>query len=435
MKRTLSVSVLGMVMGILLSQPAAAARTPSAPSLKPDLVAASEVISTRDANLMREALAAVDRGDWGKVRRIEGQIYDETARDILTWYRARRDVTMPFGQLNDALERLGSWPETATIRANAEERIQLSGLSANERIAWFESHDGAKTGGGGIILADAYRRVGLHDKSLAEIRQVWHGRSLSRELSQRVMANYGGKLTQDDHRKRMDFLLWTRQTSAATRLKPLLTSDWQALSEARIRLILRRRGVDAAIDAVPASLEAHPGLVFDRAYWRRKRGLTQDVPYLLRGIDGEDVPVAGRGRLWSERNLAMRTALKKAQFALAYDLAVSHGLTSGPSFAEAEWAAGWIALRHLSRPERALAHFETLKTGVGTPISLARADYWTGRAKEALNDADGANAAYLEAADYQFTYYGQLAAEKVSSLTIDLSQQVIVTPEDRTIFA
>ena len=128
-------------------------------------------------------------------------------------------------------------------------------------------------------------------------RKAWHGRTLTKEMSQRTYARYKSKLNQDDHRKRVDFLLWTRQTTAAGRMKSLLTPDWQALLDARSKLIRRARGVDAAVDSVSTELQSHPGLMFDRAEWRRRARLRDRITPLLRQIDGADVPAAGRSRL------------------------------------------------------------------------------------------------------------------------------------------
>jgi soluble lytic murein transglycosylase len=253
-------------------------------------------------------------------------------------------------------------------------------------------------------------------------------------MSQRTYARYKNKLTQNDHRKRVDFLLWTRQTTAAGRMKSLLTPDWRALLDARSKLIRRARGVDAAVDAVSTELQSHPGLMFDRAEWRRRARLKDRVVPLLRQIDGADVPAAGRSRLWKARHPQVRVALKDSDWALAYELAAPHGMTTGRDFAEAEWTAGWIALRHMDNPERALQHFEALEQGVSTPISLSRAFYWKGRALEAMNLTEDAQAAYAEAAQYRFSYYGQLAAEKAMQGTIDLSTSYTLTDEDRANF-
>ena len=47
-----------------------------------------------------------------------------------------------------------------------------------------------------------------------------------------------------------------------------------------------------------------------------------------------------------------------------------------------------------------------------SPISLGRAGYWEGRALEALGRDDDAQAAYAFGAEYQTSFYGQLAAER-----------------------
>ncbi|MEL6860691.1 MAG: lytic transglycosylase domain-containing protein [Pseudomonadota bacterium] len=413
---------------------ASVAQSATAPSLKPQLVAASDVIASRDAALLRDGLQAVDRADWFEVRQAESQIRDTTARDILTWYRARRDWRMSFDEMDRALTRLGGWPETAEIRARTEEVMALSTLDARARVAWFENHGGAKSGPGHIVYAKALDALGRDDEAMVEVRKAWHGRTLPKEVSQKTYSKYKNKLTQADHRKRVDFLLWTRQTTAAGRMKSLLTPDWQALLDARSKLIRRARGVDSAVDAVSRDLQDHPGLMFDRAEWRRRARMTDRVVPLLREINGADVPAAGRGRLWKARHPQVRVALKNGDWRLAYELAAPHGMTSGRDFAEAEWTAGWIALRHLDDPARGLKHFEALETGVSTPISLSRAHYWMGRAHEALDNEAEAQTAYAKAAEYRFSYYGQLAAEKVMQSTIDLQASQELTEEDRENF-
>jgi soluble lytic murein transglycosylase len=88
-------------------------------------------------------------------------------------------------------------------------------------------------------------------------------------------------------------------------------------------------------------------------------------------------------------------------------------LTSGPSFAEAEFLAGWIALRSLKDPETALKHFSRLTKGVQSRTDRARANYWVGRAHLALGDDVNAKAAYRRAAETPTVFYGQLAREKL----------------------
>jgi soluble lytic murein transglycosylase len=425
--KTLSVLVVALSCG-------ATPHGLAAPSLKPDLGGISKLVSAHDATELRQGLNAVELGNWSQVRRIEARLVDQTARQILTWYRARRDVRMSFSELTAALDELQGWPEINNIRATAEDRISTSGLSDADIVAWFSSHGGPSSGVGHLNFARALAGLGNPDQALSEIRTAWHGRTLSQSLSQQIYRDYRTALTQEDHRQRADFLLWTRQTGAAARMKPLLTQDWQNLVDARIRLIRRQGGVDRAIAAVPTALRAHPGLLFDRAQWRRRSGMTSRVSPLLRDIDGHHVPLSGRGRLWDERNMAVRRALKDADWELAYELAAPHGLDAGVDFAEAEWMAGWVALQHLGDADLALRHFSALEAGVDAPISEARALYWKGRAEAALGHHDRAREAYLAASAFGFTYYGQLAAEKVDQSLINLPVSQAASAADRDAF-
>jgi soluble lytic murein transglycosylase len=65
-----------------------------------------------------------------------------------------------------------------------------------------------------------------------------------------------------------------------------------------------------------------------------------------------------------------------------------------------------------------MTHFGHLRTAVETPISVARAEYWMGRALEAKGDKAGAKTAYKAAAQNQTAFYGLMAAEKLD-LSLD----------------
>ncbi len=174
-------------------------------------------------------------------------------------------------------------------------------------------------------------------------------------------------------------------------------------------------GVDAAIDAVPASLRNNPGLAFDRIRWRRQSGLNNGARALLLAVDQE--PANARA-WWHERGYQAREAIDEREFTLAYRLASTHKQPRGFAFAEAEWLAGWLALRFLDRPEAASRHFQTLHAGVSTPVSRARAAYWTGRALDRLGDGAGAVRWFEFATGHPTTFYGQLAADRLGLPTV-----------------
>lgn len=423
-------------IGALLFAAAAQASTPSVPSLKPPVTYASTIVSTQDAQTLRAAIRASDRRDWSRLKVLHSEAREEAVKDLVLWHLAvAGSPNVDFDTLNLAMSRLQDWPRMNAIRRSAENGIALSALSHAERVVWFDALGGPISGDGKVNYGESLRQTGLGEAGMEMIRDAWRNNSLNRATERAVLRQFGGNLTRDDHFTRVNFLLWTGQRSAANRLRTKLSSGQRALLDARIALAASGSGVDRKVAAVPASLKQDAGLLYDRARWRRRRARNQaGATSLLVDIDGADVPLAGRDNLWDERNIAVRAAFKAGQYETAYRLAAPHGLSSGGDFADAEWTAGWISLRHLNEPERAAAHFVALREGVSTPISLARADYWYGRALSAMGEDARADEAYQAAAIHNYTYYGQLAAERVSQTDLVLPTTPQPTEAEREEF-
>ena len=149
--------------------------------------------------------------------------------------------------------------------------------------------------------------------------------------------------------------------------------------------------------------------------WKRKR--YDQAEALLAKITG-DRHKLGNPDVWANRRAVLvRRANRRGRAETAYKLASQHQMTpeAGYIYSDQEWLAGWIALRKLRDPRRALSHFERFHASVETPISLGRGGYWVGRAHEALGDSEAARRWYGIAAAHQTSFYGQLAAAKIGA--------------------
>ncbi|MEM7424067.1 MAG: lytic transglycosylase domain-containing protein [Pseudomonadota bacterium] len=126
----------------------------------------------------------------------------------------------------------------------------------------------------------------------------------------------------------------------------------------------------------------------------------------------------GDPKRWAKRRLALaRRAAREGRAENAYRMASQHYLTTfdGYDYSDCEWVAGWIALRKLGDPQRAIAHFTRFRESIETPISVGRGGYWLGRAYEAAGDQESARRWYADAAQFQTSFYGQLAAAKIGA--------------------
>ncbi len=424
----------GAWCGLMFVASASNAATPE-PRLKPAQPHFSQSLTQADFERLQDGLDAAERGNWSAVKGIIPRLSHPTAVKILTWRRATSDATMSFSELDAVMNELADWPRARDIRAEAEGKVDAAGLTPAGIVAWFEVQ-GPQSGEGKIAYAEALFALGRHDEGETALRDAWRGSLFSRTLQADVLNRHGARLTTEDHVARVDYLLWRGQRTTASRLFDRLPADERALADARMKLAARARGVDTAIDRVPAALQDHPGLVFERAKWRRRsRNISGALPLVMQ-LPADMGPSVAREEAWEERAYHIYYARRSKDWTTAYQLAAANGLDEGGDFAEAEWLAGWLALRELGDIEAAKAHFAKLDENVSTPVSKARALYWRGRAAESESDFTAAQGHYAAAAAYSTVYYGQLAATRLGDAArrSELPNEAVISDEMRAAF-
>ena len=334
--------------------------------------------------------------------RVVSDEYAALHRDIVYWRYLRAGEGSPEEYIS-FITRNPDWPDLYKVYLRGEPAF---GEAPLDEVLEFLDGRTPLTGTGALALARAYAAQGRGDEATQTIRTAWQTVSMTLEEMEEFQLSHSAIL-HDLHETRLDMLLWDGHFEQALAMLPLVGDEWKALAEARIALRLRHNGVDALIEAVPADLQDHPGLAYERFVWRDRAG---------NEAGAADVAIAqtdlGDPADWSDRRRsAARQLMRDRDYQRAYDLASMHGLSAGDDYADLEWLSGYISLRFLNKPEQALTHFNTFRAAVWTPISVGRAGYWLGRTHEVLGNEAEARIAYAEAAQHQTSFYGQLAAE------------------------
>ena len=330
-------------------------------------------------------------------------------KKLMTWYRltGQDDPKPAFSAIQTFLAVHSHWPKSRTLRRRAEQAIddQTDPLAV---LRFFEDRQ-PQTARGHIRYAEALLASGLVDQATGSLRHAWRTGNFSRYQQRIFLARHGNRLTGEDHKRRLHQLLWQGARTEAQRMFPLVDDQQVALARARIALQRSSPGVDRFIDAVPQQLLADDGLIYDRVRWRRRKGRDASAQELL--YDGPET-ISRAKEWWRERHIQVRDRLDDGDWQAAYALAAGHRQVQGLGWVEAEWYAGWLALRRLKKPDEALARFEEVWSRVSTPISRARAAYWAGRAAEQLGDEALARTWFARAASYDTAFYGQQAVER-----------------------
>jgi len=359
------------------------------------------------------ALKAVSQSDWDAAV-VQAQPAGSIGQDLVQWYRLRAGQGT-LAEYNAFLARHSDWPGLRLMRRKGEASISAR-TPSKDVLAYFSNHV-PQTGHGVLELARAQEAVGQPGEAAADVVLAWRTFALTKSEHAAFLARYKNLLA-PHHVARLDMLLWRGRFTDAGRVIPLVSDGWQALAKARIALRRSEGNVDTLIAAIPKDLQSNPGLAYERFYWRARKGHDADAVALLleRSTSAESL---GEPKYWANRRRSLaRQMMREGDGLTAYRVASSHHLAEGSDFADLEWLSGYLALRYLNDPKTALAHFQSFRVAVKSPISLGRAGYWEGRAYEAMKDTGSAQASYAFGAEYQTSFYGLLAAER-AGLSMD----------------
>jgi soluble lytic murein transglycosylase len=304
-----------------------------------------------------------------------------------------------------------------SLRKHAEDLASSESARAERAVAYFAEFPPITTGGE-IALADLLRADPAR-KSEAErmAREVWREGDLSPAQEKRLLKNFGSALTPADHIHRADRLMLREQTAAAGRAAALGGKDAQALFRAQADLANDVAWAKVA-PRVPASLRDDPALLYLRIHAERHADHIAEAARLMASAPRDRAVLASPDDWWTERRLIARKLLDQGDFAGAYRICAEHSAASNESRLEAEFHAGWIALRFLNDAGLAAPHFETMALLAHTPHSVSRAAYWRGRVAEA--QGRDARPVFARAAAESETFYGQLARAKLGDEAVAL---------------
>lgn len=365
--------------------------------------------ATFDAQNYRRAFALLDSGyaDQANIFAIRGRdpILNKVIRSA---YMAHPGNDISFSEMADFISSEPDWPNLRGILAIAEQKIPAN-ASSEQIINWFNLHSPV-TIVGFYRYIDAENELGQTDAVAEQIRNRWTDGDFSNSELAAFYSRFPMFIGPHEIWARLDHLLWKNDISGVHALFPYADNDMKAVAEARMALANQSRHALSLADDVPSAWTNNPGLLYEKLRWYRKNNDDQYADKILLNAPHE---LGDPDAWWEERQIMVRRAIEQHNYKLAYNLAANHGLTNPKKAVQAEFLAGWLALRFLNNPEEAHPHFQTLYEISTTPVSRARGAYWLARSEEALGDQDTAQQDYENAAALNMTYYGQLAAVRI----------------------
>ncbi len=390
-----------------------------------------------------EALAYVVKmkNDQAKDLQKKSEFYDAIT-DIILWNKFSGKIDaekISFSDISRFAVDNSFYPNISDIRRNIERVAVANNIPYQVSEQYFNSNP-AGTIESKIYLAqskiDFLSRSKLSEieknKAQKEVQNliagIWVKENFSTDGEKNFLTKYQTQLGEIDHINRIERLLWDGKIDDAKRIMSFVNEDHQQLFAAIIELQDSPKYIDKIILSVPRKLRSNEGLYYRRILWYKSKDKLDDLLDLM--IDLPEKSLAP-DKWWSLRRLYGREMLKQKKYKIAYKLIAAHNLPkTSTDFWEAEWTAGWIALRFLDEPKEAYARFENLYKNVSQPVTLSRGAYWLAMASEAMGDKKKAIEWYKVAAKYPIFFYGQLAIHKHRMLDSVGAQGDIILPKD-----
>ena len=359
----------------------------------------------------------------GTIDETSAKITDPAVRAFGLWHRYKHNKSTNLDA--EAVEQFRlthpDWPGQEELREKAETSLFLKDSTPAE-IKTFFGASAPQTGAGKAALASVFLDEGNEAAAKDLVVSAWRDHRLNEDVEKKILDKYGKLLTEEHHRARIDKLLYpddSSTTAAALRVAKLLPADEQKKVDARIAVIKRGNNAGKLLDALPDdAVKGDIGLRFNNIQWlRRTKDKDQRLIAFKLLLDAPLEPniLLDLNEWWIERRINVRAALNDGHPRTAYEIAAKHGLASGDSFIEAEFLAGWVALRYLDEPTTALRHFLALRKAATDSRNIALGEYWLGRTALVLGDRGSAVIHFHGAAKYPQYFYGQLGRQALDA--------------------
>ena len=386
------------------------------------LFAATAVVALPFAAGPAVAAPAVDairlalKGDFQTAGPIAANSGDAAAVKLVELiYLRDKGAKAGYGRIMNFLDAAPKWPLTETLLKRAEQALYESGDRSSTVLDHFAKRK-PQTSYGNLALARAAYAAGDAETGHAALVRAWNNPTMDAEVEKSAASEFARVLTEADHRRRLWQLIYAQESNAAVRHAKRLGAGYVNIAKVAQALLRSTAGAEKQYAALSAGNRDIPALRYALARHYRKQEKFSKARAILAAAPKSAADMGDPEAWWTERRIIARRSVgpnHRDTWTLGYQIAAQNGLSSGDEAVEAQFLAGWIALRYLNKPDTAMQHFVALQKIAPSRTEKARASYWIGRTHEANGDKGNARAAYKTASQYSTIYYGQLAREKI----------------------
>ena len=367
-------------------------------------------------------LGLVQTGQWAEAQEAANRTGDPVAEKLIVYYRVLAPNAANAAEIAAFIRGNPDWPMPTLMERRRQEAIAAEPDNATVAALCTEKKPTPTPARGPALLrcADALADVGRGKEAGVLAREAWVSAISDPAIEAIFLRRFPGLISAADQWDRFQRLAW-EDAAGAQRQIALLDPTHAAKATARLAL-------KTNVIGYTARPEDEPGAMLDLARAYRKLEQDQAAAALWRasGTAAQKAAPEHLNAFWSERNQLARKLLHDGDAQDAYAVIAAHGQTEPGIVVEAEFLAGFIALRRLNDPKAAAIHFTALAAASPAVLTQSRACYWLGRAS--IASGGSGKAEFMRGAAWPMTFYGQLAARAAGETDATLVQALRAGP-------
>ncbi|WP_421913789.1 lytic transglycosylase domain-containing protein [Mesorhizobium sp.] len=370
-----------------------------------------------NAAVLKSGLDALAANDITGARSIrDGLPANSLDHHVLAWAIALYGGDkVPSSDIAAAARMLPNWPGTIALRKNSERALYRENPAPQAVLQAFNGSQ-PQTFEGVMVLARAYVSVGNTKAARSVLSPFWRTAMLEAKDEAALIREFGPLIPAADHRFRMERMFYADRPGSAQRVAALAGA--QQLADAWAAADRGDKNAPRLLNAVPMA-QRSAGYFFAQAEYLRKQEKFADAAAVVMKAPTDRDALVDPDAWWVERRVLSRELVDQGDMKTAYAIVAAHAAESPSNAVDAEFHAGWYALRGLNDAKLAATHFARVADLAQGPMSLSRAYYWLGRAAEVGGPGNAADY-FGRAATYGTTFYGQLAAERVGRRALNI---------------
>ncbi|MFT6072632.1 MAG: soluble lytic murein transglycosylase [Alphaproteobacteria bacterium] len=376
-------------------------------------------LSQNDKTTLVKISDYMRKGDFNTALRLKKKLNNQGAQSYVDWKYLTDNNSVPnYRTLIAYIRSNPNMPKQDVLQSKLENT--LSALSFKQQKSFFTKYHPVSTQGR-LTEIDYLMQTKQTTQAKSLLKLLWHSKNLSGGQQEKILSAHHQFLSRQDHSKRITYLLDNSHYSKAKSLLKYAYKTDALKYDLRYKLNKRHRLALANYKKSSSPIKQDAGVLRSLVYYYRKKDQELNAINVMKNLtrkQSQNNPIAW----YQSRAILSRVAFKRGLKKAAYTIIANNFLESGGKYVEAEFYAGWLALRHFRENNIALKHFKNGRGKSGMPISISRFEYWIGRSCQALNDKPCEKISYTNASQYFYTFYGQLAAHH-------LKQQKIMLPK------